>query len=213
MFIDKYLSWDWHVRQLCKKLSRANGILSKLRHNAPRDVCLQVYYALFYSHLIYGCNLWGFTSEENIKKIEVLQRKCLRIITFSDFQCHSNPLFIQLGLIKVRDIIRSQQLKLAFDYFSGTLPIDINVLFTSNSTIHEHDNRHSQYLLHLPEIQTTTYGNKSIKFCCPMVWNNTVRQGIPITANKSVPIEAIHNNFQFKRTLKKHFLYSYSLED
>ena len=212
MFIDKYRSWDWHILQLCKKLSRANGILSKLRHNAPRGVCLQVYYAVFYSHLIYGCNLWGFTSEENIKKIEVLQRKCLRILTFSDFQSHSNPLFIQLGLIKVRDIIKSQQLKLVFDFFTNMLPTDINGLFVSDGAVHDHNNRHSQYLLHIPEIHTTNYGNKSIKFHCPMVWNSTVRQGIPISTNKSVPIELIHNTFQLKRTLKKHFLYTYTLD-
>ena len=28
MLIDKYLSWDFHINQLCKSLSRANGILS-----------------------------------------------------------------------------------------------------------------------------------------------------------------------------------------
>ena len=75
MYIDKYLSWNSHILQLCKKLSRANGILSKLRHNASIETCLDVYYAIFYSHLIYNCNVWGLTSEENIKKIEVLQKK------------------------------------------------------------------------------------------------------------------------------------------
>ena len=62
MYIDKYLSWDFHIQQLSKKLSRANGILSKLRHNAPIETCLQVSYAIFYSHLIYGCNIWGLTT-------------------------------------------------------------------------------------------------------------------------------------------------------
>ena len=33
--IDKYLSWNFHIQQLNKKPSRANGILSKLRHNVP----------------------------------------------------------------------------------------------------------------------------------------------------------------------------------
>ena len=59
MYIDKHLSWDTHIFHLSQKLSRANGILSKLRHNSPREVSLDVYYALFYSHLIYGCNLLG----------------------------------------------------------------------------------------------------------------------------------------------------------
>ena len=63
MYLDKYLSWNHHVFQLSNKLSRANGILSKLRHYAPFKTVLQVYYAIFYSHLTYGCNVWGLTSE------------------------------------------------------------------------------------------------------------------------------------------------------
>ena len=49
MYIDKYLSWNFH-----KKLSRADGILSKLRHNVPIEACLQVYYAIF----LFPSNLW-----------------------------------------------------------------------------------------------------------------------------------------------------------
>ena len=51
-YLDKQPSWDEHIKQLSSKLSRANGILSKLRHNAPLTTCLQVYYALFYSYLM-----------------------------------------------------------------------------------------------------------------------------------------------------------------
>ena len=96
MFIDKFLSWNFHVLQLSKKLSRANGILSKLHHHAPIEICLQVYYAIFYSHLNYGCNIWGLTSEDNLKKIEILQKKCIRIMSFSDFRSHTNPIFTKL---------------------------------------------------------------------------------------------------------------------
>ena len=51
MYIDKYLSWNFHILQLSKKLSRANVILSKRLYNAPFHTCLQVYYAIFYSGL------------------------------------------------------------------------------------------------------------------------------------------------------------------
>ena len=76
MYIDKYLNWNQHIEELSKKLSRTNGILSKLRYNASLDTCIQVYYALFFSRLTYGCNVWGLTSEENINTIERLQKKC-----------------------------------------------------------------------------------------------------------------------------------------
>ena len=75
MYIDKHLDWNQHVHELTEKLNRANGILSKLRYNTTLDICLQVYYAIFYSYLIYGCNVWGFTLEENINAIQVLQSK------------------------------------------------------------------------------------------------------------------------------------------
>ena len=53
MYIDNHLAWDTHSFHISKKLRRHNGILSKLRHNAPREVCLDVYYALLYSYIIY----------------------------------------------------------------------------------------------------------------------------------------------------------------
>ena len=75
LYIDKHLSWNFHVMQLSKKLSRANGILSKLRYYAPMKVCLQVYYAIVYSHLIYGCNIWGFEQIQNIYQFKRILKK------------------------------------------------------------------------------------------------------------------------------------------
>ena len=40
MYIDKYLSWNFHILQLSEKLSRANVILSKHRYYAPIKSCL-----------------------------------------------------------------------------------------------------------------------------------------------------------------------------
>ena len=103
MFIDKNLNWNHHVHNQSIQLSPSNGILSKLRYNASLHICLDVYYAIFFSHLTYGCNLWGLTSEENISKIEVLQRKCVRIMTFAPYDSHSNEIFIDLILLGVRE--------------------------------------------------------------------------------------------------------------
>ena len=70
----------------------------------PIKTCLQIYYAIFYSHLIYGCCVWGLTSEENLSKIEILQKKCIRIIYFSDLRGHTE-LFVTHNVLKFREII------------------------------------------------------------------------------------------------------------
>ena len=218
MYIDKYLSWDFHIQQLSKKLSRANGILSKLRHNAPLEACKQVYYATFYSHLTYGCNVWGLTTDENLKKIEILQKKCVRIMTFSDFNSHTNQLFIDLKILKVHDVIDLKQLELVFDFYNNSLPTDLKNLFILCSDIHttnmELNSAHKD-VIHIPSIKTVTYGNKSIKFHCAELWNEKFKKGISIDANVShnKSIDKIYNASHFKKTLKKHFLHGYTLED
>ena len=218
MLIDKYLSWDFHINQLCKSLSRANGILSKLRYNAPLDNCLQVYHAIFTSHLTYGCNVWGLGNSENIDKVEVLQKKCVRIMAFAPFNSHTNPLFQALKLLKVRDVIRINQIKLVYDFYDNSLPTDLMSLFQSSANVHTTNMQLTsaiKHLIHIPGVKTTTYGINSIKFTCARLWNEFFTRGISISSdkNENVPFSKMKSVNHFKKVLKKHFFYVYSLED
>ena len=71
-------------------MSQAIGIISKLRHFTSSSTCLSVYNAIFFSQLHYGCLVWQFTSKLNIAKLKNIQKKCIRIITFSDFKDCTN---------------------------------------------------------------------------------------------------------------------------
>ena len=139
MFLDKHLTWEFHINQLSKKLSRANGIISKLRHNAPIKTRLQVYYAIFYSHLTYGSSIWGLTYEKNLDTIRILQKKCIRLITFSDFRSPTNQLFYDLNMLKVDDIITSQQLKIIFEFKNNKLPSEVHKLFALTNQNHNYE--------------------------------------------------------------------------
>ena len=97
---------------------------------------LQVYYAIFYSGLTYGCNVWGLASEENRNKIEILQRKCLIIMTFSGFRSHTNHPFIKHNILKVCEII-----KLPFNFLNNSLPSDLKKILKLNIDVHSHGTR------------------------------------------------------------------------
>ena len=64
--IDHNLSWDYHIKEMNAKLSRSNGILSKLRHYVPKQTLISVYYAIFYSHMKYGSLVWSLTTQNNL---------------------------------------------------------------------------------------------------------------------------------------------------
>ena len=74
IFIDENLSWSTHINELSKKISRANGILAKLRYFATKKILILVYYAIFYSQLLYGCPVWSLTTVNNINTIRILQK-------------------------------------------------------------------------------------------------------------------------------------------
>ena len=94
-----------HCEELIKKLCRANGILAKARHFVPLNHLKNIYYATFSSNLFYGSQVWGQSLQTVIDKISVLQRKAVRIMTFSQFTAHSDPLFKDLKILKVNDNI------------------------------------------------------------------------------------------------------------
>ena len=56
------------------------------------------------SFLTYGVLIWGNTHETTLKPIFVLQKQAVRIVTFSNLDSYSSPLFKSLGLVKLFDI-------------------------------------------------------------------------------------------------------------
>ena len=66
-FLDETLSGDQHCFELSKTLARANGLLAKARHYAPKEL-KSMYYALFSSHITYGSQIWGQTNNALYKE-------------------------------------------------------------------------------------------------------------------------------------------------
>ena len=81
-------------------------------------VMKDVYYSLIYSHIIYAIEVWGSTFKTELNKILILQKRALRLMTFSDLYPEtpgpSNPIFSKLNMLKVSDIHKYQVLKFVF---------------------------------------------------------------------------------------------------
>ncbi len=104
--LDDDLSGLAHCNQLLPKLRRANGMLAKARHQlADKKYLLPLYHSIFASVQNYGAQVWGLLSNPQIKKIERAQKAALRIIIFSDFNAHCNPIFQELNILKFQDFI------------------------------------------------------------------------------------------------------------
>ena len=160
------LNWGPHIDSVCKKLSRANGMLSKIRNYVSRDVLLSLYYALFHSHLSYATNVWALNANST-KRILNLQKKAVRLMTFSDFDAHSLPLFTQLRMLSFHDFTKFTNIIFTFNLLNYNLPAPLY------DTFHLHDMTHLNLrrprraktgLLRLPKVTTVRFGNHSLSY-------------------------------------------------
>ena len=88
-----------------KKFKRSIGILSKIRYYVDITNVSSLYYALVYPFLIYGIIAWGNTYSTTLRPIFILQKKAIRLMTFSIFDEHTSPLFKKLNIIKLYDLL------------------------------------------------------------------------------------------------------------
>ena len=65
---------------------------------------------------MYGCKIWSQNLLSVTDKISILQKNAVRIMTYSDFNAHGEPLFKQLDILKFKDSIVN--CKIAFLYMT-----------------------------------------------------------------------------------------------
>ena len=173
VIIDEHLNWKEHVTHICGKIKRGIGILSKLRHFVPTKILVNLYYTLIYPYLTYSVVAWGNTYDTTVKPITILQKRAMRIILFSDFRDHSNPLFIRLKILKFPDIIKFQTAIFIHDFHHGNLPCSFDSFFHLVSSRHNYNTRlascKSNYSL--PSARTN-YGKFNIRFSATKIWNS-----------------------------------------
>ena len=72
VIIDSKLSFASHIKYIESKLTRANGIIGRLKSTLPKDALLKLYYALFQPHLLYGLTIWETTYPTYLKPLNIL---------------------------------------------------------------------------------------------------------------------------------------------
>ena len=72
ILLNEVLPWNKQVDDTRTKLARANCIISKLRYFVP-IIHVSVYFSLFYSHILYGCLVWSYSTQSSNHRIIKLQ--------------------------------------------------------------------------------------------------------------------------------------------
>ena len=102
--MDEFLNFRSHNDEVTKKLSRYVGLFLKLRHFLPGEALLILYRSLFEPHFNYCNIIWSNTFPSHLGKLLILQKKIIRIISWSSFDAPSDPLFRRYGFLKIIEL-------------------------------------------------------------------------------------------------------------
>ena len=105
ILIGSFLNWNFHIDELSTKLSRAVGMLAKIRHYITAKTLSMVYHGISSSLLLYGSQIWG-QSNRPVSKMEKLQNKAFRIINFKPLRYSVNSLYKKCEILKSGDSIK-----------------------------------------------------------------------------------------------------------
>ena len=186
--IDDDLAWKAHINYIATKISKGVGVLLCLSKELSYDILILIYDNILVPYLTYCCITWGFTYQTYINKIFTIQKKIMRVITHSPFQCHSSPLIKKTNNLNIFQIIEYYASMFMFQQLNSTVP---NVF---------QQNRFLSYSYHTYEngndlsIRTPLF---KLQFSKESIFDH----GINIWNNLSPEIKSMTNKSKFKKMI------------
>lgn len=157
---------SYTVEALRTKVCQVSGILYRIRDYIPIDCLRQIYLSIVYPHLLYCCAIWGGSNKTQLDSLFISQKKIIRIMSFRHSYEHTNPLFTNLKLLKLNEIIHLQTMLFVYKSLNSC-PLNLNFHFVRSHN--RHDN------LRIP-LCRTTHAQQSVMFRGAKLWNELPQQ-------------------------------------
>ena len=132
VFLDEHLSWNKHTSDLCCKLIKASGALSKIRHYVLINILLNIFYATFDSHMRYACQLLTQSETVNTHCVLILQKSALKVMFFSPPHSPFAPLFKSFKILTTFDRVKTLNTLFVHQHVNCNLPPDLCDTFNLN---------------------------------------------------------------------------------
>ena len=122
-----------------------------------------------------------------------LQKKIIRVITFSQYLAHTNDLFVQLQILPFKKLVIHRIGLRMFKNNLGYIPKAVESLFITNSDIHKYNTRNKDKMRSAYGKHEFMYSN--FRFVGIHIWNYILDH---LDVNVTLP--------KFKKTFKTHIL-------
>ena len=103
----------------------------KIRPYLDKVTLRNLYFTFVYPYLIYCVKVWGNACDTHHDPIIKIQKKCVRVITFSHYLEPTESLFKDLKILAFKKLVIQRTLLMMFKHDIGIVPKPISSLFTT----------------------------------------------------------------------------------
>jgi hypothetical protein len=169
VIINQDLTWNDHIKVILNKIAKSIGVIRRVSHNLSKDVLLSLYHTLVQPYLDY-CNIvWASGHSGLIEKLQIAQKRIVRIVCNLSWNAHTRPTFLKLNILHIVEINTFQIGCFMYRAMKGLLPSHLMQYFTPTNAIHSHYTRHCNDL-YLSRHRTSIRAD-SIRIRGVKVWN------------------------------------------
>ena len=116
VILDETLSWKLHISQVASKVSKSVGVIRKSSFCLTGTALCTLYYSLIYSYLQHCILVWVSIYPTHLRRLVLLQKRIVIIISKKGFDAHIDPLFKNLMILKLQDIYSLHLAKIMFSF-------------------------------------------------------------------------------------------------
>ena len=166
--IDNKLNWHNHIEYLCSHVSKAAGVLYRLKPKLPSSALKLIYHSLISSKLRYGIAAWGSARSTALHRLNLLNNKAVKNLKRPTEDLLST--YNRLKFFTIKSLYEVETAKFIHLFKESKLPDEFNNFVESIN--HNHYTRSTmQHNYKLPQPRTDL-GKSSIKFQGVKVWND-----------------------------------------
>ena len=169
IIINDQLKWLEHIQYIFIKVSKSVGILCKVQKYLDKQTLHNLCYTFVYLYLIYRVEICGNAFSVYLDPLVKLQKKCLRIITFSSYLEHTESLFQNFKILNFQKLVIHRIAMLMFKNSKQMVLMGVRMLFARNDQYHNYNTRQSRSLH--PSVGRGEAIYRSFSFHGVNIWN------------------------------------------
>ena len=169
VILDAHLKWDHQINHATKKLRSLLYRFKQIKDVLKNKKHLKIIYSgMIESILRYGIVGWGAANKTNLKPLEIIQKRYLKILYEKGFFYPSNLLYAESEFLNIRQLYCINILNSHFKHFDQTQILS-----------HNYETRKKQQQNVMVKTAQKTIGMKNYTYLAPRLYNilpDTIRQ-------------------------------------